>query len=407
MKTTIERLGHHGDGIAPGPIFAPLTLPGEEIEGDVESGRMASPRILTPSPNRVKAPCVHFKSCGGCSLQHASDEFVADWKVGVVKFALEAQGISAPFESIQTSPAQSRRRATFSAIRTKKGAIIGFHGRASGAVIAVPECQLVHPDMMATMPAIEAIVAIAGSRKGEIKATVTRAEGGCELAISGGKPLDGALRITLASLVEQFKLARLSWDGEVLAERRAPVQQFGAASVNPPPGTFLQATPEGEAALLAAVTRALGEKPGRIVDLFAGCGTFALPLAVKSEVHAVETEAEMLAALDRGWRFAKGLKKVTTETRDLFRRPLLVDELNKFDGAVIDPPRAGGEAQISELAKSDIKRIAAVSCNPVTFARDASKLIAAGYSLDWVQVVDQFRWSPHVEVAAQFTKGAR
>jgi 23S rRNA (uracil1939-C5)-methyltransferase len=170
----------------------------------------------------------------------------------------------------------------------------------------------------------------------------------------------------------------------------------------PPPGAFLQATREGEAVLRDAVMGIIQGR-GRVVDLFAGCGTFTLPLAAGAEVHAVESEAAMLTALDKGWRQATGLKKVTTETRDLFRRPLLLDELARFDAAVIDPPRAGAEAQVAALARSAVPVIAMVSCNPVTFARDARTLIEAGYLMDRVTVVDQFRWSAHVEIVARFT----
>ncbi|BBU59177.1 hypothetical protein KU6B_54420 [Mameliella alba] len=180
---------------------------------------------------------------------------------------------------------------------------------------------------------------------------------------------------------------------------RPPHQQFGTALVTPPPGAFLQATATGQEALLSAVLEALaGAK--HVADLFAGCGTFALPLAELARVHAVEGDRAMTAALDKGWRQGQGLRHVTTEARDLFRNPLLPDELKRFDGAVIDPPRAGAEAQVAELARARVPRIAHVSCNPVTFARDCARLVAAGYRLDWLQVVDQFRWSTHVELVA-------
>jgi 23S rRNA (uracil1939-C5)-methyltransferase len=206
----------------------------------------------------------------------------------------------------------------------------------------------------------------------------------------------------LAALAERHDLARLAWGDEVVVTRRAPVQAFGAARVVPPPGAFLQATPEGEAALLAE-TETILAGARRIVDLFAGCGTFALPLAQRAQVHAVEGEAAMLAALDTGRRGIAGLHPLSTEARDLFRRPLLPDELARFDAAVIDPPRAGAEAQIAEIARSGLPRLAYVSCNPVTFARDAKALIAAGYAMGPVRVVDQFRWSAHVELVAGFT----
>ncbi len=223
------------------------------------------------------------------------------------------------------------------------------------------------------------------------------------MAVTGGKPLDPALETALAGIAGVRGFARLTWEGELVALVMPPAQRFGVADVSPPPGAFLQATAEGEAALCEEVLSGVG-KAARVVDLFSGSGTFSLPLAERAEVHAVEGEAAMLAALDHGWRNATGLKRVTTEVRDLFRRPLLPDELDRFDAIVIDPPRAGAEAQMREIARSSVRRIAAVSCNPVSFARDARILVDAGFRLTRLVVVDQFRWSAHVELAAQLER---
>ncbi|MBO9407244.1 class I SAM-dependent RNA methyltransferase [Shimia sp. R9_1] len=398
----IQRLGLHGDGIADGPIFAPLTLPGETVEGELEGNRLKNIRVLTPSDQRVKAPCRHFKSCGGCQLQHAADGFVADWKVDVVRQALAAQGLETDLRPIVTSPARSRRRAVISARRTKKGALVGFHARASDVIADISDCQLLHPDLMPALDIVGALSQIAGSRKGELSATVTLSDAGFDLSVKGGKPLDGALLARMAQEVERHKLARLTWDGEVIATRLAPYQTFGKAKVVPPPGAFLQATKEGEEALLASVRSAITQGDSG-VDLFAGSGTFTLPLAESYMMHGIEGEKSMVKAMDAGWRMATGLKKVTAETRDLFRNPLIAEDL-RYDFAVIDPPRAGAEAQVAELAKSQVSEIAYVSCNPVTFARDAAVLVQAGYTLEWVQTVDQFRWSSHVELASRFVR---
>lgn len=403
MRLTVERLGHLGDGIAPGPVFVPMVLPAEVVEGDVVNGRMTEPRIVTPSPDRVKPACPHYRACGGCGLMHASDDFVAGWKADVVRTALAAQGLDAPFRPVVTSPPHSRRRATLSGRRTKKGALVGFHGRASGMIVEIPGCRLLHPDLMAALPILAEVTTLGASRKGEVALTVTVTEGGLDLAVADGKPLDQSLFSALAVLAERADLARIVWNGEPVVSRRPAAQRFGAARVVPPSGAFLQATAAGEAALVGAVREAVGAAK-RIADLFAGAGTFSLPLAERAEVHAVEGEAAMLAALDAGWRQATGLHRVTTEARDLFRRPLLPDELTRFDAVVIDPPRAGAESQARELAGSGVQVIAAVSCNPVTLARDARILSDAGFTMDWVQVVDQFRWSPHVELVARFSR---
>jgi 23S rRNA (uracil1939-C5)-methyltransferase len=403
VKLTIERLGHLGDGIAPGPVFVPMALPGEVVEGAVAEGRIASPKIVQPSPHRVKPACPHYRACGGCALMHASDGFVSDWKADVVRTALAAQGLEATFRPVITSAPESRRRATLAGRRTKKGALVGFHGRASGTIVEVPHCQLLHPDLMAALPSLAEVTMLGSSRKGELALTVTRTKGGVDLAVSGGKPLEQSLFSVLAQLAERISLARLTWDCEPVANRHPAAQRFGQAVVVPPAGAFLQATLDGENALVAAVREAVGDAR-RIVDLFAGSGTFSLPLAERAEVRTIEGEAEMLAALDAAWRQTEGLHKVTTEARDLFRRPLMPDELKQVDAVVIDPPRAGAGAQTKELADATVPVIAAVSCNPVTFARDARILTASGYRIDWVQVVDQFRWSPHVELVARLSR---
>ena len=405
MTFTIARLGHLGDGIIQGPegsIFVAQTLPGEVVEGTVKGDALADVRILTPSVHRVKPPCSHARTCGGCMMQHASDAFVADWKTTIVRTALAAQGLEADLRPIITSPPRSRRRATLAARRTKGGVLMGFHSRASDVLVGVPECQLLHPDLIGAFPALEAIVKLGGSRSQEMDLAITRTSSGGDVAVTGGKPADSTQRMDLARLVEAFGLARLSWNGEVIAQRAQPMMRFGRANVPLPVGAFLQATAEGEAALLASVKGAVGPAR-RIIDLFAGIGTFGLPLAENAEIHAVEGDVAMLIALDKGFRMAEGIKRVTNDIRDLYRRPLEPDEFKGYDAVVIDPPRAGAEAQSHTLAKSKVPVIAAVSCNPATFARDAKILTQAGYKLNWVQVVDQFRWSPHVELAAQFT----
>ncbi len=397
----IERLGQRGDGIAEGPVFVPLALPGEDVTGTRVGDMLEDVRIDVPSPDRVTPPCSHFRSCGGCQLQHASDALVADWKRAQVVDALRAQGIDTDVRPTLTSPDRSRIRATFSARRTKKGAMAGFHARRSDAIIPVPNCALVDPALKAGLDAAEALAVTAASRKGELSVTVTDSLAGLDVFVTGGKPLDGPLRVSLAELAQAHRLARLTWDDEVVAMIHPPVQRMGPAQVVPPPGAFLQATRHGQD-VLTDMVQEIVDGATKVADLFAGCGTFALPLATQAEVHAVEGDHAMIAALDRAWRDTPNLRQVTSEARDLFRRPLLPDELARFDAVVIDPPRAGAAAQIAELAQAQPPVIAHVSCNPATFARDAKSLTTAGYSLDFVQPVDQFRWSTHVELVGAF-----
>lgn len=396
----IEGLTHLGLGkLDDGRTLLPRVLPGEEVSVDQDG----TVRIITPSVDRVAPPCRHFKTCGGCAMQHATDAFVANWKQEILRKAITAQGLTTVFRDIVTSPAQSRRRAKFAGQRTKKGVMLGFYAKGTDTIIAVPDCQLITSGLHAARPALEALIMIAASRKSHVSFTVTQTAVGPDVSVETEKELTPQLRMDLAIFAQNHGLSRLVWGNEVIVTMQSPAQDFGGVSVVPPAGAFLQATKHGETALREAVTE-ITQGANRIVDLFAGAGTFALPLSKTAEVHAVEGEADMIAALDRGWREGKGLKRVTSEARDLFRRPLEPDELRKFDAAVIDPPRAGAEAQIATLAASTVKKVAMVSCNPVTFARDAKTLVSAGFTLTWVQVVDQFRWSAHVEAVGCFTR---
>lgn len=394
----ITKLGHLGDGLASGTIV-PGALPGERVEL-AEDG---TPRIRTSSPDRVAPPCAHAKSCGGCAVQHASDPLVSRWKQAIVTEALHAHGIDAEVAPPLISPQNSRRRASFSGRRTKKGALVGFHARRSNTVIAVPSCTVITKPISAVVPFLQEMTLAGGSRKGEISFLVTETLAGLDVSATGGKALDLALRHSLTEIGARARLARLVWGEDPVAQWELPLVALGPARVPLPSGAFLQATAHGEATLVHAVRQIVGPAK-RVADLFCGCGTFALPLAHTAEVLAVENARPQIDALTTGWRTAQGLKRIDTEVRDLFRNPLLPAELKRCDAVVIDPPRAGASAQIAQLAASDVPTIAMVSCNPQTFARDAATLIAAGFVMSLVQPVDQFRWSPHVELIAGFTR---
>ncbi len=403
-KFKIDRLSWQGDGIATvrnEDIYVPFALAGETAEGDIAHGICENVRILEPAPERIKPACRHFKKCGGCILQHANDALLAEWKTKLVQDTLALNHLETSFRPIQVSPAQSRRRAVFTGRRTKKSAEVGFHKRNSDILINLLECPLMHPQIMQGFDAYREIARLGCSRKNEVRIGATVTQNGLDVDVVDAKELEPKQTETLAHMAATYGFARISWNGEVLAQLNPPTQKFGPAHVIPPSGSFLQATPQGERALVSAALETLtGCK--HVLDLFSGSGTFTLPLSQIAEVHAVETLPEMLDALSLGWRQAAGTKDVTTEIRDLFYRPLLLDELKKYDGVVIDPPRAGALEQVKILAQSNVSKISFVSCNPATFARDAKILINGGYALNWVQVVDQFRWSAHVELVAEF-----
>ncbi|NAZ37752.1 class I SAM-dependent RNA methyltransferase [Rubellimicrobium sp. CFH 75288] len=386
-------MGRLADG-----TLVPRTLPGETVAPRPDG----TWRILQPSPDRVAAPCPHFGSCGACAVQHLRDEGVAAWKAGIVREALSAQGLAAEIADVLTSPPRSRRRARLAGRRLRKGgATLGFHARASEAIVDNPGCLVLDPALMTLRPALLDLVALAAPRGRAVALTVTASPAGADVLVEEARPLDAALRAEAAAWAASAGVARLTWGAEPVAQAAPPWQPMGRARVVPPPGAFLQPTREGEAALVAAV-RAATAGARRILDLFAGCGTFALPLAEAAEVHAAEGDRAMVAALLAGWRGAGGLRRLSAEARDLFRRPLEGPELARFDAAVLDPPRAGAAAQVAALAAARVPVLAYVSCHPASFARDARQLAGAGYAMDPILVVDQFRWSPHVELVTRF-----
>lgn len=402
----IETLGSQGDGTSTldgAEIFAAFTAPGERVSGDLVGDRLENVKILDPSPIRVKAPCSHFKTCGGCATQHISGDFLADWKQSIVATALKRQGIEATFRPTQTSPANSRRRAVFTGRRTKTGAMLGFHARSSEQLVMIEHCSLIHADILAGFDGLKALVKLATTRKGTVRLSVSTSLGGLDVDLTDAKPMDTTTLQEVVKITHDHGFARVFWNGDIVLERQPAQQDFGGGLVTPPNGAFLQATAEGEAALLRAINEIVG-KSKSVVDLFAGCGTFSIPLAKNAEVLAVESSKPMLDALDKGWRQAIGLKRLKTLTRDLFRNPLQPDELKAFDAIVMDPPRAGAKEQARQIADCKVKTLAFVSCNPATFARDARTLIDGGYTLEWVQVVDQFLWSSHCELVAKFTR---
>lgn len=403
-QVTIASLGARGDGVTAQGLFVAYALPGEEVSVEPMGDRARLVEVESPAVTRIQPACPHFTECGGCVIQHASDRLVAQWKTGIIRAALAARGIEGvEIRRMITSPPAARRRITVTARRTKKTIQIGFHAPNSERIVPISACVVARPELVDMLPRLEELVAIAASRKGEVRLALTLTDGGVDLAISEAKEIDGPGRALLAGAANRAALARLSWNGDVALERTPATVRMGSAVVHLPPGAFLQATAEGEAALVAAVSEAVGDAR-RIVDLYAGVGTFALPLAERAEVTAFEGDHGAVAALDRAWRDAPAIPAVAAARRNLVQRPLLPAELTHVEAVVIDPPRAGARMQFEYLAKASVPRIASVSCNPATFARDARILIEGGYRLDWIQPVDQFRWAAHIELAAQFSR---
>ncbi len=405
----IDRLGAQGDGIAnteAGQVFIPFALPGETVTAAREKDRATLMAVLEASPLRVEPACRHFTECGGCDLQHFEAEAYRIWKREKVVYALKGKGIDVPVgDTIACAPA-SRRRVVFSARRTEAGIILGYNRALSHTIIDIAECPIAVPEIVAALSKLRRLAALIGMTSQPFHLAVTSTSSGLDVAADGSGKLSEAARRQASDFVIREGIARLSVDGEIVVEPRKPVVMFGDAAVTPPPGGFLQAVATAETAMAGLVSAHVG-KAKRIADLFAGAGAFALRLAAKAEIHAVEGDASALAALDRGFRFTAGLKRITSERRDLFRRPLTFKELNAFDAVVFDPPRAGAEDQSKQIARSDVPLVAAVSCNPVTLARDLRILIDGGYTLKGVTPVDQFLWSAHVEAVALLEKPRR
>ena len=399
----IQRLGAQGDGIAEyegRQLFVPLALPNETIEAEIEGARARLLRIIDAAPDRAPPRCSHYGECGGCTLQHLPADLYRSLKRDLVTTALSFEGIDAVVDDVMVIPPASRRRAVFAAHRRGKQIIVGFHGKRSHHIVGIDDCAVLTPGLLALVPRLGQLAAIAAPPKDALTITATETLSGFDIALTGAsKTLSADARAQLVQTAGTLGIARLSINGRLEMEWIAPQLRVGNAAIQPAAGGFLQATRESEAAMLSLVQQAVGAAR-RIVDLFSGAGTFSLPLAGNATLHAVENDEEALAALQLMSRKDSSLKPVTTEKRDLLRRPLTRAELKRFDAAVIDPPRAGAEAQIRELAASDVKRAAMVSCNAATFSRDLKIMLSSGWRVTRITPVDQFLWSAHIEIVA-------
>jgi 23S rRNA (uracil1939-C5)-methyltransferase len=390
VSDTVVRLAARGDGVTASGRHVSLAAPGDVIAPDGS---------VTCGPHHVTPPCRHFPTCGGCQLQHIDDASYGDYLHDRIGHALAAQGLVLPdIRRAHLSPARTRRRATLQAERRGKAVLIGFNEAASHRIVPLRECHMMLPALFALTKPLNALLAAIMPDTARARLAMTMADQGIDLLIEGFT-VEGLQAVeALTDFGVRHRLARLSVDEGYGPSSRYEPQKvtvtFSGVPVDLPEGAFLQATADGEAALIAAVRGAVGDAV-EIADLFSGLGTFAL--ALNGKVHAVEGTRDAVLSL-------ASTRRVTTAHRDLFRRPLDAAELARFDAIVLDPPRAGAKEQVATLAASAVQRIAYVSCNPATFARDAAVMIAGGYRLDWVQPVGQFRWSTHVELVGAFIR---
>jgi 23S rRNA (uracil1939-C5)-methyltransferase len=416
QTVTIASLGARGDGVAhdgDGPVFVPYALPGETVaiarvknEGTIMS-------FASTSPDRVQPPCRHFGpdgdggACGGCTLQHLAKSPYNAFKRQALINALKSQALVLPAEhavddTVEARPGQ-RRRIVLTVRRRDNDLVIGFNQAETHHVVPTVECPITSDGIVSRLDTLKIIARASGCDV--FRMVVTETLTGLDVSLEGvqGGLGERARRALSDTVIRLRGIARVSINGEILIEPEKPVLDFGGARVVIPPGAFTQATREAEEAMAALAISHIG-KAKRVADLFSGIGTFALRIGRSAMVQAVESDEKAVKALDQAARGAKGLKPVTVERRDLFRRPLSPQDLKPFDAVVFDPPRAGAEAQCRELAKSSVKRIVAVSCNPLTLARDLAILTAGGYRITRVTPIDQFLWSSHVEAVVLLEK---
>jgi 23S rRNA (uracil1939-C5)-methyltransferase len=415
---TIHDLAPLGDGIHRAErdrIYVERTLPGDVVEADVKKAsggilRGDVRRIIDPSPHRVDAPCPVYDVCGGCTLQHASEDFYRAWKVETVRHALRRQNVE-PLAWLDPVflPAGTRRRATFAAFKKNNAVTLGYFRRRSHQVTDIAACLVAEPAIMALRSRLAASLAPILQEEKSADVFIQMIGEQFDVLITGpvgkkGRP-DLNVYEAAAQLAETLRLNRLAWrardtdEPEVMVERAPFIATFGELKVALPPFAFLQPTDAGERALVAAVMEALPEN-GAFADLFSGCGTFTGAMLTRGGVDAFESVAPAVRAIEK----AKGSLPLRAERRDLFRAPLSAGETKRYDAIVFDPPRAGAEDQVRALAGSSVARVVGVSCKPVSFARDARLLTEGGYTLETIKVVDQFTWSHHVELVASFSR---
>jgi 23S rRNA (uracil1939-C5)-methyltransferase len=406
----IDHVGHRGDGVAlagGGNLYVPYTLGGETVEVEAVPGHPDRRRLLRverASPQRIAPFCPHFGICGGCAIQHWDEARYRAWKRGIVVETLAQAKLECEVDPLVDAHGLGRRRIALHArVGSHDVLKVGFAAAGSHDIVPIDRCPILDPGLSGALEAGWALAEPLIKIGKPLDIQLTTANNGLDVDVRGSGPLPAKLIATLSGIAERHRMARLTRHGELVLMRTPPVIMMGSAQVTLPPGSFLQATVAGEEALAALVSRHC-QRAKHIADLFCGVGPFALRLAAKSRIAAFDSDAGAVLALQKAALATSGLKPVKAEVRDLFRRPLMPQELRDYDTVVFDPPRQGALAQAQQLAAGKIPVVVAVSCNAATFARDARILIDGGYRLEAVTPVDQFRHTPHVELVARFTR---
>ncbi|MCB1377075.1 MAG: class I SAM-dependent RNA methyltransferase [Alphaproteobacteria bacterium] len=395
-------MGRRGEGIArlDGQIiFVAGGLPGETVRVAIAGDRSQVVELLNPSPARVAAFCPHYGDCGGCQLQHWQEQSYRRWKTGLVEQAFAARGIAVRVGDLIDAHGAGRRRVSIHVRRKESRVSAGFMAARSHRLLDLDRCPVLVPELASAFDLARSL----GALLGDCDVAVTATRVGPDASVKAERKLAEPAKPRLAGLTQELGLARLSVNGEVIAAPVPPLVAMGRALVPIPPGSFLQATVAGEESLARLVLSGLG-KSKAVADLFCGCGPFALRIAERARVWALDSDRPAITAVAAAVRATPGLKPVAAEVRDLFRAPLVPGELKGFDAVVFDPPRAGAEAQARQLARSQVGLVVAVSCDPASLARDAELLIAGGYTLQSLTAVDQFKWTSHIETVAVFRK---
>ena len=398
----IEAMGRRGEGIArheARTVFVPGTLPGEEVTAHGEGERLALSSLTSASPDRIAPFCKHYGRCGGCQLQHWREEPYRAWKASLVGEALKARGIAHEVTDCLDAHGEGRRRVSLHVRRNGGTVTAGYMEPRSHTLLDIDHCPILEPALAAAFDIGRAL----GAKLGDCDVSITATLTGLDASVKAERTIVVQEHAKLAGFVTALKLARLSVNGEVIATAVPPRLQLGKAEVALPPGGFLQATARGEETLARLVLDGVG-KAKCVADLFCGIGPFAFRLAERAKVESYDSDRAAVAALNAAVKATPGLKPMTAAARDLFREPLVPNEMKHFDAVVFDPPRAGAEAQAKQLARSKVKTVVAVSCDAASFARDAESLVGGGYRLERVTAVDQFKYSSHVEIVALFTR---